>query len=137
MKQIFEHAKLGELTLKNRLIRSATWEGIASRDGGIPEEGYEIYRELAKGGVGAVITGFTSVADNDHYFGGMMRLSRDELIPQYKKLVDLIHAENCPVIAQLALGAFYVGSRQVEPDEMSENEIRQVIGWFVSAAERA
>ena len=43
------------------------------------------------GGVGAIITGFTSVAANDFYFGGMMRLSDDALIPQYKKLVDIIH----------------------------------------------
>lgn len=84
MKQIFEETKLGDLTLKNRLIRSATWEGIASPDGGLPEEAYAIYNELAAGGVGAVITGFTSVALHDHYFGGMMRLCDDALIPQYR-----------------------------------------------------
>lgn len=74
MKQIFEETKLGDLTLKNRLIRSATWEGIASPDGSLPEEAYAIYDELAAGGVGAVITGFTSVSLHDCYFGGMMRL---------------------------------------------------------------
>ena len=105
MKKLFETAKLGDLTLKNRLVRSATWEGVALPDGGITDQAYEIYAELAGGGVGAIITGFTSVADNDQYFGGMMRLSRDELIPQYKMLVDIIHRESCPVIAQLALGA--------------------------------
>lgn len=76
MKKLFESVRLGNLTLKNRLIRSATWEGLALPDGGIPEETYGIYRELAEGGVGAIITGFTSITDNDHYFGGMMRLSR-------------------------------------------------------------
>ena len=40
MKKIFEKAKLGSLELNNRLIRSATWEGIAAPDGGIPEEAY-------------------------------------------------------------------------------------------------
>ena len=70
------------MSLSNRLVRSATWEGIANSDGSITEESYEIYGELASGGVGAIITGFTSVAANDHYFGGMMRLSDDTLIPQ-------------------------------------------------------
>ncbi len=31
------------------------------------------------------ITGFTRVALHDYYFGGMMRLCDDELIPQYRK----------------------------------------------------
>ena len=142
MKNIFDRVELHHLTTRNRLVRSATWEGIASPDGGITEVAYEIYEEIAKGGVGAIITGFTSVADHDFYFDGMMRLSRDELIPQYKKLVDVIHRENCPVIAQLALGAYYREFPdgtfvQAEPDDMSLSEIKEVIGEFVQAALRA
>ena len=71
MKHVFEKVRFGNMELKNRLIRSATWEGIAAPD------------------------------------GGMMRLCDDALIPQYKKLTDLIHAEDVPVITQLALGAYY------------------------------
>lgn len=96
---------------------------------------------MSEGGVGAIITGFTSVANEDHYFGGMMRLSRDELIPQYKKLTDIIHENNCPVMAQLALGAYYKkgdrGYHQIEPDDMSVDDVNKVIGQFVDAAVRA
>ena len=141
MKKVFEEAKLGNLKLKNRLIRSATWEGIALPNGGVTDEAYAIYGELADGGVGAIITGFTSVALHDYYFGGMMRLCSDELIPQYKKLTDIIHAKNVPVFTQLALGAYYreIGGRymQTEPDDMTEDEIQFVIRQFVKAAVRA
>ena len=137
MKKLFETAELGALTLKNRLIRSATWEGIALPDGGITEEAYGIYDELAKGGVGAIITGFTSVADNDRYFGGMMRLSRDELVPQYRRLAALIHQQDCPVIAQLALGGYYSRNRLKEPDDMTGEEAREVVRMFADAAKRA
>lgn len=141
MKKVFEEKQLKNLSLKNRLVRSATWEGIARPDGSVTEEAYAIYQELAKGGVGAIITGFTSVALNDYYFGGMMRLCDDALIPQYKKLTDIIHAQGCPVITQLALGAYYrqVKGRwlQVEPDYMSVDEIRLVINEFIAAAMRA
>ncbi len=99
MKRLFEEVKLNNLTIKNRLVRSATWEGIAAVDGSIDKRSYEIYEELAKGGVGLIIGGFTSVADNDFYFDGMMRLSHDSPIPQYKKLTDLVHQENCKIIA--------------------------------------
>lgn len=92
--------------------------------------------------MGAIITGFTSVSTNDFYFDGMMRLSEDELIPQYRKLVDIIHRENCPAITQLALGGYYRSLSdgkfmQTEPDEMTSDEIKNVVDLFVQAAVRA
>ena len=142
MKKIFENVKFGNIAVKNRLIRSATWEGLGKEDGSIPKTCYEIYEELAKGGVGLIITGFTSVAADDHYFGGMMRLCSDDLIPQYKRLTDIIHKENVPVIAQLALGGFYreyadEDLAMTEPDDMTVQEIHEVVRIFGEAARRA
>lgn len=137
MKRLSDKITMTNLELKNRLVRSATWEALADISGNIDERTYDIYGELAKGGVGCIITGFTSVADNDHYFDGMMRSSNDCLIPQYKILTDIIHKENCAVISQLALGAYYRGGEQVEPDEMTADEICTVIEQFISAAVRA
>ena len=141
MKHVFEPVKMNHIKMKNRLIRSATWEGIANIDGSITEETYDIYEELAKGGVGAIITGFTSVALHDYYFGGMMRLCDDALIYQYKKLVDIIHSNKSLVITQLALGAYYrdVSGEytQVEPDGMTIDEIKLVTKQFIDAAIRA
>ena len=123
MKKKFGPVQIGNLKQKNRLVRSATWEGIADQDGNISDNTYEIYSELSKGGVGMIITGFTGVMTEDHYFDGMMRLCDDRLIPQYRKLTDLSHAEGCPVISQLALGAYYRRNAgtltQTEPDEMT------------------
>lgn len=137
MKQIFEEVQLNNLKLKNRLVRSATWEGIAKSNGSIEDNAYNIYDELSKGGVGLIINGFTSVSDYDRYFGGMMRLSNDELIPQYKKLTDIIHGNNCAVICQLALGGYYKNGEQFEVDEMTTEDVKEVISWFVNAAKRA
>ena len=107
MKSIFEQSDLHGLSVRNRLVRSATWEGIAQADGGIQQNTYAIYERLAKGGVSTIITGFTSVDLHDRYFGGMMRLCDDALIPQYKKLVDIVHEQDTKIFAQLALGAYY------------------------------
>ncbi|MBQ4403925.1 MAG: NADH:flavin oxidoreductase [Selenomonadaceae bacterium] len=138
MKNLFDAVELNNLHLKNRLVRSATWEGIADFDGSIDENTYEIYRELAKGGVGAIITGFTSVSTNDFYFGGMMRLSDNKLIPQYKKLVEIIHVEDCAAIIQLALGAFYDKNFvEVSENNLSTENVREIIKMFVDAAIRA
>ena len=37
MRRVFESVKIGNLELKNRLVRSATWEGIAQPDGSMTE----------------------------------------------------------------------------------------------------
>lgn len=42
MRDIFDKITLGNLNLKNRLVRSATWEGIAGPDGGIDERSYNL-----------------------------------------------------------------------------------------------
>ena len=98
-------------------------ENLAEIDGSIDDKTYKIYDELAKGGVGAIITGFTSVLSNDFYFGGMMRLSEDFFIQQYKKLTEIVHAENCKIISQLALGAFYKNSVEIHENNLSKVEI--------------
>lgn len=138
MKHIFETAQLGNLVLQNRMIRSATWEGLADEAGHMPEQLYQVYERLAKGGVGAIITGFTSVASDDLYFGGMARISADMLIKEHQRLVGICHDENTPVIAQLALGE-YNGSRKrnLDIDELTAADIGKVIELFVAAAQRA
>lgn len=137
MKTLFEPVKMNHLTMKNRLIRSATWEGISNPDGSITPFGYEIYKELSSGGIGAIITGFTSVMDEDHYFEAMMRLSRDDLIPQYQKLTDLIHHHDIPVMPQLALGAYYENGREIEIDQLTLDQIEKIKQAFIQAALRA
>lgn len=135
---LFSPVELGGLPLRNRMVRSATWEGMAAPDGSMPEELLDEYERLAAGGIGAIITGFTSVAANDRYFNGMARLSDDALVPNHRELVRRVHAHDVPILAQLALGAYYdERGRQVEPDAMSEKQVHDVVRLFAEAARRA
>lgn len=76
------------LKLKNRIIRSATWEALANSDGSPSMKQISIYEQLAKGGVGMIITGFTGVTMYDPSPVNMMRLCDDKLISRYTRLVD-------------------------------------------------
>lgn len=133
MNKIFDEVELNGLKLKNRLVRSATWEGMADDEGHIPKELYDVYEELAKGGVGLIITGFTSVYDNDYLFGGIVRISNDKLIDEHKKLVDIVHKENSKIFVQLALGEY----KSLSPDDLTIDDINNMVKLFVSAAKRA
>lgn len=127
MKKIFEAFESHNFKAKNRLVRSATWENLATPEGGICANSYALYDGLAAGGIGTIITGFTSVDANDSYFGGMMRLSNNTLIPEYKKLVNIIKRHDVTAITQLALGAYYAKGkddrfREVEIDYMTTDQ---------------
>ena len=61
MSAIFEETIINNMTLKNRLVRSATWEGMCDNDGRPTEKLISFYKNLTKGGVGLIITGYTFV----------------------------------------------------------------------------
>lgn len=142
MKDLFQPFETHNFRAKNRLVRSATWENMATPEGGICANSYGLYDELAAGGVGTIITGFTSVDAHDRYFGGMMRLCDDALVPEYKKLVDIIKKHGVVAITQLALGAYYARGRdgrfrEVGIDAMSRAQIADMVSKFVEAGRRA
>ena len=49
MAKLFETTAINGMTLQNRLVRSATWEGMCEQDGKPTEKVVNWYRELAKG----------------------------------------------------------------------------------------
>ncbi len=59
---LFEPLRLRHTTLPNRIVRSATYEGLGTAEGiPLPELG-ALYAALADGGAGTIITGFTYIA---------------------------------------------------------------------------
>lgn len=137
---IFDKTKINNLQLKNRLFRSATWEGLADDDGCISEELIDIYERLAKGGVGSIISGFTTVIENDSYLNGMARFYDDKYIKMAKKLTDTVHKHNCNIIIQIAIGGYDKKSGNIPPYEINtlvEEDIKNIIISFKDAAVRA
>ncbi len=61
MATLSDKTTINGMTLRNRLARSATWEGMCDDDGRPTEKVVNWYRELAKGGVGLIITGYAFV----------------------------------------------------------------------------
>lgn len=142
MKTLFDETVMGGIRMKNRLVRSATGENLATPEGHIPPDLLDIYQGLAKGGVGLIVTSFTSVAPVDHFNDGLLRLHDDSLIPEYKNLVDEVHRYGSSIMPQLALGIYQRKNAdgsytRISVDRMNEADITEVIRKFVSAAGRA
>lgn len=137
MKTIFDEISLNNLNAKNRVVRSATWEAISNLDGSPSKEQIKIYDELAKGGVGTIITGFTTIMDNDSYIEGMSRISNDKLIEEWRKLTETVHKENCRIITQLALGDYILNGKRYNQDDCSKEDLEYLVYMFGKAAKRA
>lgn len=154
MKNVFESWSLGTLRIKNRIIRSATHEGMAHPDG-MPTDGLEkIYQRLAAGGAGAIITGYVGVKRNGRTFSNMRMFDSDAYIDVYRGINDRLKSLGTPVIVQLAHGGSRSNGKVTGEDvigpghrrkndsgdvcrEASEADILAVIDAFVAAVVRA
>ena len=72
----FQPGKIGNLTIKNRLVRSATFEYMGRENGEVSDGLFDLYRNLAMGGVGLIVTGFASVHPYGYVHPQQMRMKK-------------------------------------------------------------
>ena len=137
MKAIFDEATIAGLKIKNRIAAASVGRNLADIAGHIPEALYAVYNELAEGEVGLIITEMTMVSVHDYPVPGFTRLQDDAVIPEYKKLTDMVHQAGSLIVAQLAFGGYFRDGAQVSSDEMTKAELEDVGQSFIDAAIRA
>ncbi len=130
MKNIFDTAKLGSLPAKNRIVMSATGHLLMSEDGIFSEEYFKIYEALAKGGVGTIIVELADMLQN---------INNPHLIPQHKRITDLIHTENANAILQIGLVDYHENSHPypIAPSDLTSTQIDKIVCLFVDTSIRA
>ncbi len=126
LKHLFSSGKIGNVQVKNRIIRSATWIARATKDGYVTENMIEFYRELAEGGTGLIISGYIAVDSSGAATRCMARLYDDSYISGQKKLVQAIHEySDVKIAAQIAHtgnSSFIFGNKNFEPVGPSQIE---------------
>ena len=58
---LFTPMEINGMHLKNRLVKSATYEAMAAEDGSVTDQLIDFYTSLAKGGVGLIMTGYAYI----------------------------------------------------------------------------
>ncbi|OLN26676.1 NADH:flavin oxidoreductase [Desulfosporosinus metallidurans] len=99
---LFSEASIGNMIVKNRLIRSATFEELADEHGNVTDGYIELHRRLASGGVGLIITGYAHPIKN----GGlphMIGVESDDCIKGLRKVVEAVHnsGDGCKIALQI------------------------------------
>ncbi|MFX1570588.1 MAG: NADH:flavin oxidoreductase [Promethearchaeota archaeon] len=146
---------IGKMEVKNRFVRSAVLENMASETGEVSDTLTKTFTSLAKGEVGLIITGMMYVHPLGKGYPLQTGIHNDNLLSGLKGMVDAIHQENGKVAFQLGhaglqtdkkyIGALPVGpSKQImnpvtftKPKEMTEEDINESIDAFTKAAIRA
>ena len=155
MSILFEPTKIKNIDLRNRFVRSATYDGCADKNY-VTEKQTGLYTTLAEGGVGLIITGITCVHNNGQISKFQNSISSDEFISGFKRLTSAVHDRGAKIAVQLfhagregrfpkSSGRIPIGPSFLEKDpyfkaeyrSMTENEIWEVVHVFGDGAKRA
>ena len=152
MSELFESTILNGMTLSNRFVRSATWEGLASEEGYCTEELAKCWVDLARGKVGLIITGHAYVNPEGIAAPRQLGLYSDEHARSLTEIVDKVHDAGAKIAVQISHGGRYAlklpgvirigpstieGKGEIQCKEMSESDIRKLVSQYAEAAARA
>ena len=144
--KLYSEGRIGKIRLPNRLVRSATWDPILLNRRSMIDDVLEIYRTLAAGGVGLIITGgLTVYRDSDpsrSELPGKILKYNDLRVNGIEKLANAVHTQSgdCKVFAQLEDGYINAGpsdypspyrSEPLRP--LSAGEIKDIVAAYVTA----
>ncbi|MEN8141535.1 MAG: NADH:flavin oxidoreductase [Thermodesulfobacteriota bacterium] len=154
MNTLFSAITINGMELANRLVRSATWEGMCDDDGSPSPRLVKCYKELAAGGVGLIITGYTYVRPDGKELPGKMGMHHDGLAPAMAELTGAVHGLGGKICVQLVHAggqtrAAMAGRQPVAPSavqvkqfpempaQLTTADIDELVECFGQAARRA
>jgi 2,4-dienoyl-CoA reductase-like NADH-dependent reductase (Old Yellow Enzyme family) len=153
MNKLFEYSNINGLSLANRFIFSATWDGNADDNGFCTQRNIDMLVERAHGGVGLIVTGMAYVQADGRAAPWQLAVHGDEFVPGLAEMAQAVHNTQAKVILQLAHGGCYapsaltghevagpsVNDSDLFPNcqEMTLLEIQEVVKAFGKAAGRA
>jgi len=154
MTQLFEETAINGMKMRNRIVRSATWEGMCEPDGRPTQKLINCYQDLARGGVGLIISGYTFVRPDGKGMPGKMGIHTDTFENDFKNLTGAVHAAGGSIAIQLvhaggqtvaenagrqpvAPSSIKVDQFQEIPAELSKDDIRDLVVAFGAGARRA
>ena len=152
MATVFESTGLNGMSLANRFVRSATWEGVAAEDGSATPRLTDMMAELAAGGVGLIITGFAFVTPEGQSSPRQLAAYDDRFMGGWRELTDTVHKAGGKVALQIVHGGYAADQRltgletvgpsarengETKSREASREDIFSIVEAFGQAARRA
>ena len=129
---LFTPVVFGPLTVANRFIRSAAFEGMSQHSE--PTEALVNYhRSVAAGGVGMTTVAYAAVSDHGRTFGHQLWM-RQEIVPGLRALTDAVHAEGAAVAVQLGHGGNMADANVTGVRPMAPSRVFTLFGLVMPRA---
>jgi len=103
MNRLFERPR-ENLTLRNRFVRSATYDGMSDSTGQVVESQINLIAGLAEGGVGLIISAIMYVHPSGQVSSFMNSIAEDIYIEGLRRLTDAAHTGGAKIAVQLYHG---------------------------------
>lgn len=104
MRNLFDETNIKDITIKNRLVRSSTWEAMATQEGYLTDKLMKVYEDLAKGEVGLILTGYAFITKEEQPSPRMMGIYDDSFIKDFRALTDMVHHYGSRIVLQIVYG---------------------------------
>ncbi len=157
MSILFDPIKIGNMTIKNRFVRSATFEGFGTFDGKPSKALHDLYVKYAEGEIGLIVS--TSLVEHYKNLPDMAGLSyplgfdEDRYVDAWRPLIDDLHRRGAKIAMQLMhpgrqempelRGSAPIGPSAIPKEEgavvpvaLTTEEVAQYIERFAQAGRR-
>jgi 2,4-dienoyl-CoA reductase-like NADH-dependent reductase (Old Yellow Enzyme family) len=135
MKILFEPVNINTMVLTNRFVRSATWAGMADDEGNCTPELIQLLADLARGGVGLIITGHAYIHPSGKHAPYQLGIDNDERIDGLQAMTRAVHDQEGKITAQLGYGGAYLSKSRV--NQLTVEDMQNLIAAYAGAAVRA
>jgi 2,4-dienoyl-CoA reductase-like NADH-dependent reductase (Old Yellow Enzyme family) len=149
---LFEPCRIGQVAIGNRFVRAGTSEGMVDRGNLASADLARLLGQLARHGVGLIITGHMFVDRRGQYDGDQTAIDTDEAIGPLEAVTAAVHRHGGKIFAQISHAgsqSVAVASRPIAPSGMpnvmtgrqvpaaTSAEIEATVEAFGAAARRA
>jgi len=154
---LFETGRIGNVELKNRVVKAPQWTHLATHDGLVTERLIRYYKEVARGGSALAIVEFAFVDNVASRMGAcQLGAADDKYIPGLSRLAQTIQANGAKAALQIAHCGRHrrLGNRPIKApsrilsedirvsgkavaEELTVEEIQEIVSSFGDAARRA
>jgi len=126
----FAPGRLAGVALRNRVIKTATYEGMTP--GGVPSDALVAHhRAVAAGGVAMTTVAYGAVSADGRTFAEQMWM-HPEIVPHLRRVTDAVHAEGAAASLQLAHCGFFTKNREITlPRPLSASAVPNPYGFTV------
>lgn len=158
-KYLFQKGKIGNVTLKNRVVMTAMGTLMGDWNGCTTPEQVRFYEDRARGGCGLIIPEFTSIdADSGHCNAIQLGIYDSRQIKSFELICEAVHRHGAKIFVQLQHGGreappavnggrqamapsvelnSVVGRDVIMPREMTVEDIDYLVGKHIQAAKNA